>query len=134
MGASRTLSILAALVVVGSLSACGGGDKTESAAQQAGDAAVAARQIPQGVKITHTETGEAVMTGSEMPPLKTYAAAKEECGYWHAWYVGKTYGPGLDPNLTPTYLNAVAQHFAVHRAAPGDLSSVRRGCRAGLHA
>lgn len=130
----RALAV-AALIVVAALSACGGGGKSETPEQKAGDAAVAARQIPQGITITHTETGTgAVSTGSEMTPLKTYAAAKRECGYWHAWYVGKVYGPGLDPNLTPTYLKAVAHSFAVHRAAPGDLADVQQGCRAGLHA
>jgi hypothetical protein len=132
----RTLAAAAtALIAVCALSACGGSHgPAQSAAQKAGDAAVAARQIPQGVEITHTETGEAVPTGSEMPRLKSYAAAKQECGYWHAWYVGRTYGPGLNPNLTPRYLDAVARQFAIHRAAPGDLADVRQGCRAGLHA
>jgi hypothetical protein len=136
-GRAAAAAATAAVALAVTLGACGGGDDggAKSASEKAGEAAVAARQIPQGVKITHTETGSAdVATGSDMIPLKTFSAAKRECGYWHAWYVGKVYGPGLNPNLTPTYLDAVAHSFAVHRAAPGDLTDVQHGCRAGLHA
>lgn len=126
---------MAALLGATFIAACGGGSGSSlTPAEKAGQAAVAARQIPQGVKITHTEPGATDQpVGAQMPKLKTYAAAKQECGYWHAWYYGRVYGPGLDGNLTPRYLNLVAYDFAQHRAAPGAVADVRHGCRAGLH-
>jgi hypothetical protein len=128
-------AVLAAAAVGGSVSACGGDDGGPrlSAAQREGQAAVARRHIPQGVTLTYTEAGSAEPTGTLMRPLKTYAAAKTECGYWHAGYVAKVYGGAASDHMTASDYDHLAHAFAVRRAAPGRLPDVQRGCRAGLH-
>jgi hypothetical protein len=104
-----------------------------SAAQRDGQAAVARRHIPPGVTLTYTEPGSATPTGTLMRPLRTYAAAKTECGYWHASYVAKVYGGVASDHMTASDYDHLAHAFAVRRAAGGRLADVQRGCRAGLH-
>jgi hypothetical protein len=127
-------AVVAAAMGVG-VSACGGDDDGPqlSAAQREGQAAVARRHIPQGITLTYTETGPARPTGTLMKPLKTYAAAKTECGYWHAGYVAKVYGGAASDHMTGSDFDHIAHAFAVRRAAPGRVPDVQRGCRAGLH-
>jgi hypothetical protein len=128
-------AVVATAAVGGSVSACGGDDGGPhlSAAQREGQAAVARRHLPQGVTLTHTEAGSATPTGTLMRPLKTYAAAKTECGYWHAGYVAKVYGGAASDHMTASDYDHLAHAFAVRRAAPGRVPDVQRGCRAGLH-
>lgn len=128
MGAAFVAAAIGSTVV-----ACGDDGPQLSAAQREGQAAVARRQIPQGITLTHTETGPASPTGSLMEPLKTSSAAKTECGYWPAAYVAKVYGGVARDTMTPTDYDHLAHAFAVRRAAAGRLPDVERGCRAGLH-
>jgi hypothetical protein len=109
---------------VGVLAGCGGGHHNAAAAS--GDAAVAARQIPQGITITHTETGPNHPVGTLMPRLRTAHAAQLECGYFRSGLIATLYG-GI-----PGDYDSTALHFALRRAAPGYRDVVRRGCRAGL--
>jgi hypothetical protein len=123
-----------ALVCGVALGACGGDDKPKlTKAQQMAQAAIAARRIAPGVELTYTEKGQPERTGALMAPLKTYAAAKTECGYWHAAYVAKVYGGVVTDRMTPALYDHLAHAFAIRRAAPGDLADVEHGCRAGLH-
>jgi hypothetical protein len=136
--ARRPSPLLAVAAIAGAalalaVGACGGGGATPSAAERAGQAAVAARRIPQGVTLSYTETGVARPTGSLMRPLRTATAAARECGYWHANYVASVYGGPESDRMTPTDYDVTAHAFAVRRAAPGFVAAVQRGCRAGLH-
>jgi hypothetical protein len=127
---SRTALLLAltASTVALALGGCGGGgDGGSGTTNDAGAAARAARHIPPGVTITHTETGPARAAGQGMPPLRTAAAARAECASLHAGYIAKIYGGISDDD------DSIAYWFAKRRAAPGDRAVVRRGCRAGLH-
>jgi hypothetical protein len=108
----------------GALAGCGGAD--DDGARSTGDAAVAARQIPQGITITHTETGPNHPVGTLMPRLHTAHAAKLECGYFRSGLIATLYG-GIPGNYAST-----AVHFAERRAAPGAREIVRRGCLQGL--
>jgi hypothetical protein len=116
------LALLAALL----LSAGCGGD-SGGAVSTSTLAAHPPRAVPPGVTITHTETGTAREAGEGMPPLRTFAAAKQECGWFHAAYLAKVYG-GVS-----TDWQSISEHFATHRAAPGYVGVIRRGCRAGMH-
>jgi hypothetical protein len=126
-------AVLVAAMMGLTIGACGDDGPQVSEAQREGQAAVARRHIPPGVTLTHTETGVASPTGALMRPLRTYAAARTECGYWHASYVAKVYGGVASDQMTPTDYDHLAHSFAVRRAAPGRLPDVERGCRAGLH-
>jgi hypothetical protein len=85
------------------------------------------RAVAPGQTITHVETGRARIAGEGMPRLRTAAAARRECSAQPAPYLAWTYGIGSDR------LDDIARVFAVRRAAPGRLTDVRRGCRAGLY-
>jgi len=128
-------AVVVAAAVGLDLSACGGDDGGPhlTAAQREGQAAVARRQIPQGVTLTYTEPGSARPTGTLMRPLTSYTAARTECGYWHAGYVAKVYGGAASDHMTGSDYDHIAHAFAVRRAAPGRLPDIQRGCRAGLH-
>ena len=127
------LVVLTTIVGLG-VSACGGEDEPpQSAAEREGAAAVARRQIPQGITLTYTEAGADQPTGGLMTPLTTAAEARTECDYWHASYVAKVYGGPASDHMTASDLDHVAHAFAVRRAAPGRVADVQRGCRAGLH-
>jgi hypothetical protein len=130
-GRTRRLPAIGAAVVLsltglglGALAGCGGGD--ESPAQRAGNAAVAARQIPKGITITHTETGPNHPVGTLMPRLHTAHAAELECGYFRSGLIANLYG-GI-----PGDYDSIAVHFAQRRAAPDAREVVRAGCRQGL--
>jgi hypothetical protein len=109
---------------LGVLAGCGGGD--DDGRTDPGAAAVAARQIPQGITITHTETGENHPVGTLMPRLHTAHAAQLECGYFRSGLIANLYG-GI-----PGDYASIALHFSLRRAAPGAADVVRRGCRDGL--
>jgi hypothetical protein len=115
------LTVLALLLVIGG---CGGSAPT------AGTSTLNAhppRAVAPGETIMLTEPGAPRMAGEGMTPLKRFAEAKQECGWFHGGYLAKIYG-GVSNDW-----DSVAQHFATHRAAPGYVAVVRRGCRAGLH-
>lgn len=124
LGGMAALAVAGVLAAAG-LNACGG--SSPSAAEKAGAAAVAARQIPQGITITHTETGPATPVGAGMPRLHTAAAAHAECGTRPPAWLSVSYGG------RSTDLDSVAWFFAKRRAAPGALAVVERGCRSALH-
>jgi hypothetical protein len=129
-----TRAVVATAAAGLALSACGDdGTPHLSAAQREAAAVVARRHIPPGVTLTYTEPGSPQPTGTLMKQLKTAAAAKTECGYWHAGYVAKVYGGPARDNMTSEDYDHIAHAFAVRRAAPGRLADVQRGCRAGLH-
>lgn len=121
---AATLAVGLAGLGFGALAGCGGSHP--SAAQEAGAAAVAARQIPQGITITHTEPGPAHPVGTLMPRLHTAAAAKRECGYFRSGLNVVMYG-GI-----PGDYDSIAAHFARRRAARDAYAAVKHGCRAGL--
>jgi hypothetical protein len=122
------------LLAAVALGGCGGHDGPHlSAAQREAQDAVARRHIPQGITLSYTETGPATPTGALMDPLKSYAAARTECGYWHVSYVARVYGGPATDRMTPADYDYVAHAFAARRAAPDHLDDVQRGCRAGLH-
>ena len=111
------------VVALAGCGGCGGGDATPTSTLSAHPP----RAVPPGVTITRTEPGTARRPGEGMPPLRTFAAAKQECGWFHAGYLAKVYG-GVSDDWA-----SISRHFATHRAAPGLVAVIRRGCRAGLH-
>jgi len=118
------LAVLALLLATTAAAGCGGGNPAPATSTLS---AHPPRAVPPGETIRITEPGAPRRPGEGMTPLKTFAEAKQECDWFHAGYLAKVYG-GVSDDWA-----SIAQHFATHRAAPGYVKVVRRGCRAGMH-
>jgi hypothetical protein len=111
-------------LLVAAVAGCGGGS---SATPTSTIDPHPPRAVAPGYTITHVETGTTPIAGSQLPQLRTAAAARRDCSAQPAPYLAWTYGIASDR------LPDIARVFATRRAAPGHLAEVRAGCRAGLY-
>ena len=127
---AASAALLGPAAAVG-VTGCGDHGPHLTPAQAEGQAAVARRRIPQGITLSYTDTTPRWRSPDSLP-METAAAAKTACGDWRAKYVAYAYGKEVIGAMTSADLDRTAHAFALHEAAPGHLTDVQRGCRAGL--
>jgi len=124
MTGMRRAGAIVALGFLALVAGCGGGAPTQPTMTLDPHPP---RAVAPGTTITIEQDGPGYRPGQGMAPLRTAAAAREECAAAPSVYVAWTYG------VASRDLDVIAREVARARAAPGAVDAVRAGCRQGLH-